>query len=270
MGSCSDARGAKSSGVHTSEDNFYIMDSIRRKLHRLMIGRKDVAKAVSLSLFVKSRYKSSVINDFTYAKMHRITGLSISSLKRRIGILKGFGLVKFIGTNGQHLCFLGLCSGTKHRNIDISYFVYDSIEDCDRSVFASFLVEIQRKKDFAKHAIQKATVSGRTVKEIKAAKRSCKRYGYGREYHEFGISMKRIARDMGVCVKTALEIVRWAVEQHLIEREHCQKQKYVKGIVKLACFLDGMTDFTFCTKDNEYYILASHYSLTTKTALSIG
>ena len=97
-----------------------------------------------------------------------------------------------------------------------------------------------------------------------------KRYGYGREYHEFGISMKRIARDMGVCVKTALEIVRWAVEQHLIEREHCQKQKYVNGIGKLACFLDGMTDFTFCTKDNEYYILASHYSLTTKTALSIG
>lgn len=249
---------------------FIFMGSIRRKLHRQMIGRKDVVKAISLSLFVKSKYKSSVINDFTYAKMHRITGLSVSSLKKRIGILKGFGLVKFIGTNGQHLCFLGLSSDTKHRNIDISYFVYDNIEDCDRSVFASFLVEIQRRKDFAKQMIQKATVSGRTVKEIKAAKRSCKRYGYGREYCEFGISMKRIARDMGVCVKTALVIVRWAVEQHLIEREYCQEQKYFKGIGELSFFLDGMTDFTFCTKDNEYYIFASHYSLTKKTALSIG
>lgn len=243
----------------------FIMESIRRKLHRGMTGRKDVAKAISLSLYVKHMYKSSTINDFTYNKLRRITGLSISCLKKRIGILKRYGLVKFIGTHGQHLCFCSLNSDTKHRNIDISYFVYDSIEDCDRSVFASFLVEIQRKKDFAKQMIQKATVSGRTVKEIKAAKRSCKRYGYGREYREFGISMKRIARDMGLCVKTALGVVRWAVKKNLIVREHMQEQRYVKGIGKLACFLDGITDFTFCTKDNEYYILACRYSLTPST-----
>lgn len=246
------------------------MDTLRRKIHMQMIGRKEIAKAVSLSLFVKNRYKSSTINNFTYGKLSNLTGLSVTALRKRVSTLKALGYVQFIGSNSEHLLFCSLSSKTKHRNIDISYFKFDNIRDCDRSVFASFLVEIQRKKDFAKQMIQRATVSGRTVKEIKAAKRSCKRYGYDSEYREFGISMKRIARDMGVCVKTALGIVRWAVELHLIEREHCQEQKYVKGIGKLACFLDGMTDFTFCTKDNEYYILASHYSLTPKTALSLG
>lgn len=245
---------------------FFYMDTLRRKIHMQMIGRKEIAKAVSLSLFVKNRYKSSTINNFTYKKLSDITGLSVTALRKRVSTLKALGYVQFIGSNREHLLFCSLSSKTKHRNIDISYFKFDNIRDLDRSVFASFLIEIQRRKDFARHMIQ-TVADGKTIREIKSAKRSCRRYGYGEEYHEYGISLRRIAKDMGLCIKTSLKVIKWAIRQNFITKEHNQSQRYVKGIGKTVSFLGGDYDFTFCTKDNEYYIFANTYCLTPRTAI---
>lgn len=240
---------------------------IKRSLQRKMVGRKEVAKAIALSLYVKSIVRSSTVKNFTYDKMRTLTGLGISSLRKRIDILKRLGLVSFIGKNKEHICFSSMTGSRKRANIDISYFKYKNIKEVENSVFASLLIEIQRHKDFAKYAIRCAH-DGRNLKEIKRGRRLCRRYDYGKEYVEYGISLKRIAREMGLCVKTALSIVNWAVKNKLIIKEHIQKEEYCKGIGFGAKYLSKEEkNFTFCTKDNKYYIFANNYVLTSRTAL---
>lgn len=240
-----------------------------------MIGRKDMVKAIALSLFVKDKIFSSTITDFSYYKLSKMTGLHPTTLKKRISTLKSLNLVSFVGSHREHLCFASLSSSSKHRNIYIGYFDgYDKVEDRDNGkpsskeqierlenyLFSSFVIEIQRRKDFAKQVIR-SSVDGKHYKEVKSSRRICKHYGYGREYIENGISLRRIAKEMGVCISTAIGVVRWAVKERLFTVDRNQIQIYNKGIGKLACFLDGIADFTFCTKDNEYYILANTYTL---------
>ena len=122
---------------------------IKRSLQRKMVGRKEVAKAIALSLYVKSIVRSSTVKNFTYDKMRTLTGLGISSLRKRIDILKRLGLVSFIGKNKEHICFSSMTGSRKRTNIDISYFKYKNIKEVENSVFASLLIETLPSMRFA-------------------------------------------------------------------------------------------------------------------------
>lgn len=246
------------------------MKSIRKKIHYAMMGRKDVVKAIALSLFIKDTIYSSTIKDFSYYKLSAMTGLHPTTLRKRMAILKRMGLVSFVGARRQHLCFASLSSTGKHRNIYIGYAsAYnkskrltnkEKIERIENFLFASFVIEIQKRKDFAKQVIR-SSIDGHLLQEVKSSRRICKHYGYGREYIELGISLRRIAKEMGVCVKTAIGIIRWAVKERLFKVTRNQIQVYHKGIGFIAKHLGDEANFTFCTKDNEYYILANTYTL---------
>ena len=238
------------------------MDRIRRKIFYKMYKNKSVTKALALAIFVKSKISSSTVNDFSYNKLHRLTGAHINTLKMRIAILRQMGLVEFIGSHKQHLCFKSITSSSNHRNVDIKHGYYDTLKSTEESLFAYLIVEIQRKKDFVKHTIQTAK-DGHDLEQVKKAKRTCKRYGYNDEYHEWGISYKYIAKKLGVCLQKAFAIVKFAIKQGLIEKTKRQIQKFVKGIGSMCKHVDA--NFTFCTRDNEYYILANSYSLTPMT-----
>lgn len=227
-----------------------------------MYKQKSVTKALALAIFVKSKIASSTVNDFSYNKLHRLTGAHINTLKKRITILRQMGLVEFIGSHKQHLCFKSITSSSEHRNIDIKHIKVDTLKDTEASLFAYLVVELQRKKDFVKHTIQTAK-NGNNLEQVKKAKRTCKRYGYDEEYQEWGMSYKGIAKRLGVCLQKAFAIVKFAIKQGLIEKTKRQYQKFVKGIGTMCKHIDS--DFTFCTKDNEYYILANAYSLTPLT-----
>lgn len=242
------------------------MGSIRRKTYTLLKGRKNVTQAVALALFVKSRIKSSTITNFSYNKLKNLTGLHITTLKKRIDILRKLNLISFIGKNNEHLCFVCL-SDRKHKkkNVNLDYLNFSSIKDIEKSLFASLLIEIQKRKEFAKHTINNA-VDGHDNKLVKSSRRICRRYGFGREFVDNGISYKRIAREMGVSIKTAMLIVKYSVENGFLRKIHRQIQVYVKGIKSMLNYLEKEVDFTFCTKDNEYYIYANLYELTPLTS----
>ena len=238
------------------------MDRIRRKIFYKMYKNKSVTKALALAIFVKNRIKSSTIQDFSYNKLHLLTGLHINTLKKRLDVLKKMGVVEFIGTHKQHLCFKSIVSSCDHRNVSIKHGEFDTIKDIEMTLFAYLVVEIQRRKDFAKHTIQTAR-NGRDLEQIKEARRTCRRNGYGEEYQEWGLSYKGIAKRLGVGVQKAFLVVKFAIEQGLVTKIKRQLQKFVKGIGAMCKSIDS--DFTFCTKDNEYYILANAYALTPKT-----
>lgn len=218
-----------------------------------------VGKALSLAIFVKERFASSTITNVTIDKLHKLTGLHANTIKKRIKTLKEMGLVKFVGKNNEHLLFESISSSSEHRNVYAEFVVFDNIKDIEKALEALLIVEIQRRKDFAKHTIQSAQ-NPSTLEEHKSAKKICKRYGWGKEYQEFGLSYKGIAKNLGVCVQKAFAIVKFAIEKGFLIKTKRQIQKFVYGIGHSLKYIDN-NEYTFCTNNNAYTILANVYSL---------
>lgn len=126
------------------------------------------------------------------------------------------------------------------------------------------VVEIQRRKNFVKHIIN-TVANPKTKNEYKLAKRKCREYGYDRVYREFGISYQRIAKEMGVCVQKAMRVVKYAIDKCFLAVTHNQKQVYCKGAACFDKYIDKK-NYTFCTKDNFYFIYANVYSLGSRLA----
>lgn len=236
------------------------MKGIRRSLIYKMGKKGDkVRKSLSLTIFVKERFTSSTINNYTIDKLHKLTGLHANTIKKRIKTLKDMGLVRFVGKHNEHLLFESISSSSDHRNVYAEFVVFDNIKDIERALEALLVVEIQRRKDFAKHTIQSAQ-NPSTLEEHKRAKKICKRYGWGKEYQEFGLSYKGIAKKLGVCVQKAFAIVKFAIEKGFLVKTKRQIQKFIYGIGASSKYFEN-NEYTFCTNNNAYTILANVYSL---------
>lgn len=235
------------------------MAQLRRHIFYNSRGNANMIKALALAVYIKHNVVSSTITNYTTNKLRNLTGLSYSSITKRINTLKQLGFVKFVGRNNQHLVIGNMTSHCKHRNIDLSKCVVDSVKDIEKSLYAMFILEIQKRKDFVKHMIQSVNNPSNLV-EHKKARQICKRYGYDREFKEYGISYKTIAKKLGVCLQKAFEIVKFAIENNMIVKyKHC-KQLYVKGIKNAQKFCD-FNDVTFVTNNNAYKIYANSYAI---------
>lgn len=227
---------------------------------------KQFVKAFALAIFIKHKFVSSTVTNFTIDKLHKCTGLHATTIKKRLKVLLNLGFVEFSnGGNRKHLTIKSMSSHNKSRNVDLSCIVFDSIKDIEKSLLALVIVEIQKRKDYAKQIINSAK-NPKTLKECKSAKRKCRLFGYGREYIENGISYKRIAKELGVCVQKALKIVRYAVEKLFLEVFHRQRQVFLPG----AKFVEDVlpkNSFTFCTRNNKYTIFANEYKVGSRFSL---
>lgn len=233
------------------------MQNFRRKLLHKMPNNAMMVKSLALALYVKKKVASSTINDFSYNKLANLTGLHINTLKKRVSYLKSIGLAKLV--SGKHLVFCSLASSSKHRNIDITKIVYDSVKDVEKCLYALFVVEIQKRKDFVKHTLQSAH-NPKNIKEMKKAKEICRRYGYyDKEFKDFGISYKTIAKKLGVCLQKAFSIVEYAIEHLFLAKANNFVQVYCKGIGMMQKYVEN--NFTFCTQNNIYYIYANTYKV---------
>lgn len=240
-------------------------------------GNTDIARALALSLWVKNRFMSSTINNFSYNKLHLLTGLHINTIKKRISTLKSLGLVRF---EHGHLVFSPLTSKSKFlsydfkelqgmavsptekeimkKNKDTEKITTLLVRDFEKYLYSLQVVVIQRRKDFVKQTFESLKYPD-TLEEYRKAKRICKRYGYHGEYKEFGLSYKRIAKELDVSIQKAFDVVRFAVMNGILAKIRNQKQEYIKNAKKvIGKYLNDYTH-TFCTKDNAYLILANVY-----------
>ena len=235
------------------------MLDVRRNIFYSARGNANLIKALALALYVKKNFVSSAITNYSINKIRNITGLSYSAIQRRINTLKQYGFIELTGKHKPCLVFKRIASRCKHCNIDLTKCVFSSVKDLEKSLFAMFLIEIQKRKDFAKHTIQSAN-NPKSLKEAKEAKKICKRYGYGKEFKEYGISYKTIANKMGVCLQKAFEIVKFAITNRMIVKIKKQDQYYEKGI-KFSNKYCEFDNITFITNNNAYKIYANRYSL---------
>lgn len=253
------ARRYKRSVLHGDVRYFFYIDmQVRRKIFNKISSDKEFAKALALCLYIKSIFRSSAISNFTYNKLHKLTGLHITTLKKRVSKLRELGFAKFVGKNNT-LVICSVKSKCEYRNVNIGDF--ENVKDVEKSLYAHILVEIQKRKEFVKQLLRlRSNPNKNELEEHKRAKKNAVKFGYDKvnEYKDNGISYKTIAEKMGVSIQKAYNTIRWAVERNIIIKNKNQQQFQLKGY-KPAYF--EYCDYTFYTNSNIYKIYANTYSL---------
>lgn len=232
---------------------------IRRNIFMGIGLDKTLVKALALAVFIKTRFASSCVRNFSYRKLRALTGLHDTTLKKRIAKLEEYGLITRVGRNNEHLVVSSIASHNNRRNVDISRIEVETIKEIENSILAMVVVEMQKRKDFVKHILN-CVANPKDTREYKRSRRICRDYGYQGEYKEYGISYKRIAKEMGVCLQKAIRIVKYALTNDFLNVEHRQAQIRIQGAIFLDKYFEGGY-YTFCTKNNAYRIYANVYSL---------
>lgn len=229
---------------------------IRRELYYDIITDPTTVRAVAMSLFVKKRIRSSAINQYSDNKLHKITGLHANTCKKYVSILMELGLVEFIGRNGKTLVFKKLSSRHQRKNVDLNDIDGHTVMDIAYHLYAIFNVEIIKHKLYAKHIIETANDG---FINIKAAKRKARKYGYGREFIDNGLSFKAIAKKLKCGLQKAQNIIKFCCDKlFLIKHKHVTQvyDKYAQTTI-LFC----PNEYTFAKKDYLYIVNANSYEL---------
>lgn len=213
-----------------------------------MYCNPELRKAIAFSLFIKTRVKSSAVQRWSINKLHEITGVSASAVRKRIDTLKALGLVEFTGKNNRCLIFKSLKSHTSHRNIAVPNIKFiqknnskknayaQNVKFIEDTLSAMLIIDIQNRKNYAKQMIQQSQYPN-GLKELKAAKKACNRFGYGDKFRENGISYKHIAKKLGMSIQKAFDLVKFAVENEIlckyrnIEKRFLSSVNYVKDMI---------------------------------------
>ena len=236
--------------------------AIRLNYIYMLYKNQDLRKAFALALFIKLNFVSSDVSHYSLNKLHKLTGLHYQTLKKRLETLRKYNLIKF---NGDSLVFCKVSSKSDLRNDFVFIDDFSSVKAIEEALLAWLFVKIQQNKDFAKHTIQ-SVHDPKDIQEMKKARRICRRYGYGNEYVEYGLSYKGIAKRIGVSVKKAVGIVRYAISIGIVTKVRNYIQRFIQNAKMFEKFGENV-NFTFLTNNNAYKILANTYTLSIPTLL---
>lgn len=232
-----------------------------------MYRNSQLRKAIAFSLFVKAHTRNSIVKNWSINKLHDITGVSVNAIRDRLFILKNMELIEKTGLDNKHLVFKSLHSHTAHRNIVIPEFTFQpntnlkknayaqEIKNIENTLTAMLLVEIQRRKNFAKQMIQQRHEPC-SKKEYTEAVKTCNRFGYGNKFVDNGISYKYMAAKIGMSVCKSIQIVKFAVKYKIIKkiRNICKRiaicSKYTE---------DMLINYTYSYRNHIYKNFANKY-----------
>lgn len=229
-------------------------------------GNTRLQKVVAMALYIKFILgRSSMMQNFTINKLHEKTGISATTLKKYLPILKQLG---FLHYDKQNIIFHKMCSHSKMRNICVDKFCFDSFKDTYNSLRAFIALSIQSHKDFIKRTLQ-TLAEPKSLDEFRKARRYVKGLvkhgiidGMFAKYKEYGLSLKRISLDLGSCVRTTQRIMQYA-----IKHKWCKKQRNFEQIFAYGVNYRDVHWSTFTTKNNIYVIHPNTYTLNDDIAL---
>ena len=220
----------------------------------MMLSDPRLLKAVAFVLFFRHKHgKFSTIKNFTVNKLHEMTGLHSTTIRKRLDTLKDYGLVRIERGN---LAFLSLTSKNHaNRNLKLSKFSYKTIKEVEYNLHCLlFTVKLQRM-NFAKSAILKAT-DGKNYNDVKTGRRLSRKYGYGKEFIDCGISYRSIADFLKIGVSKAVLVVKNAVLRRFVTLKRNVEAVFMQNVNYLS--LDG---YTFTTRNYAYKVKANSYVL---------
>lgn len=237
---------------------------LKRKIFHECRGNKRVQKAVSLALLLKLRLgRTSTLRNWSVNKLHEVTGASASTINKYLPLMKEMGLVYTEGRNNEHLVVKKLSAKCEGRNINISKFDFSSFKDIYNCLRAFLALAIQARKDFIRRALQ-TLHNPASQTELKRARAKVRRLvksgvvsGLDAVYKEFGLSRARIARETGNCLRTAQNIINFAVKKDWWDKFNWKERWIVRGVG----FNNEGEMFTYATKDTLVMCLANTYAL---------
>lgn len=226
-----------------------------------MFGNKGLLKAIAMLLLIRKRLGSSTIKNYSVNKLVSITGSHAYTIKKRMSVLLQYGLVQ---VKGQTLILRSVVSKHTRRNVKLGErkIEYSSLKKVEHSLQAILIVIIQSRKDFAKRTIRNAHGASHDYKVVKAARSTSRKFGYGNEYVEKGLSYRTIAKKLGVCIKSAVKIVNFAEKRAILKKTTHSISTYIKSVCYRKIY-----GFTFTTHNYGYNILANTYTVSPSLAL---
>ena len=110
-----------------------------------------VRKALALYIYVKNKYPTSTITNFTYKQFTKETGLCYTALKKRIKTLDGLELLQRVGKDNRHLLFKS-CK-KRHFNVNIGKIDLTSLRTIEDSLCALYIVLVQQRKEYVRQLL---------------------------------------------------------------------------------------------------------------------
>lgn len=226
-----------------------------------MFGNKNLLKAIAMFLLIRKRLGSNVLKNYSINKLVNITGAHASTIKKRIRVLSEYGLVTI---SDKSLMLRSVVSKHAKRNVKLGErkMEYSSLKSVEYSLQAILVVVVQSRKDFAQRTIRNAHGASHDYKVVKAARDAARKFGYGFEYIERGLSYKTIAKKLGVSIKTAVEIVKFAVKRTILKKT----KHFIADYLPKVNFMEGL-GYTFTTRNYGYKVAANTYSIAPSLAL---
>lgn len=230
---------------------------LSRKLHYECLEDAEVRKAIALLLFCKRNTKNSTIMDFSFNKLHNMTGLHYVTLRKRMATLEGMSLIMRHGKDKRNLSFLRVHRSNDRNNITFPDEELKSVKDYEDALLSITIVETQRHKEYVRKLINTIKHSHNYADVKKACRKVNGEYEGVREYVDNGISYRYLSKKMGVSLQKAFQVVRFAVEKKFVELKKNFEQIFSRGV---NYYLDKMNSvFTFSTKNNIYMVKANTY-----------
>lgn len=187
----------------------------------------ELMKALALAIYLKSAYKNSVITNFSYSKISKLTGVHRNTVKKRINTLGEHDLIELIGHNNNHFLFKRMRN--KYANIDISKIDKSSLKSIELGLKALYIYDIQRKKDFVNHQIiiantecKKRFCTKSEKAEMKRAVKFIRRCGLT-EFKDNGISYSKLSKDLRMSNSDIMTIILYGMENNIFTCTHSFK-----------------------------------------------
>lgn len=228
---------------------------VRKSIIHKLNNDAQVRKALALSLYCKDELGIHYVKEFTYNKLHVLTGIHVSTLKKRIRTLMQVGLAFM---EGRKLVFNKVHKDNNRNNIVLDTERMHTLKDYEYAIISMGVAIVQENKNFVKSVIDKCT-DPKKLKEYKSAKKFANAHGYGMNFLDNGISYKYMANNFDISVKTACSAVKFAVKNLIL----CVKKNFEQIFVKAVNKNIGKSnsEYTFSTKNNVYVVHANSYSL---------
>lgn len=220
-----------------------------------MFGNKELLKAIAMFLLIRKRLGSNILKNYSINKLVNLLGAHARTIKNRMHVLAQYGLVTIVG---KTLMLRSVVSKHAKRNIKLGErkMEYSSLKSVEYSLQAILVAVVQSRKDFAKRTIRNAHGASHDFNVVKAARDAARKFGYGFEYKENGLSYKTIARRLGVSIKTAVEIVKFAVKRTILKKTTNSIATYMQSVCGMEVY-----GYTFTTRNYGYKVLANSYSV---------
>ena len=200
---------------------------LRRRYITQAKADRTLQKCLAIVLILKDRLKQSRIPDYNINKVCQATGISHKTAERYIIRMEEYGLIHFEGTQKNRVMVVNsVSSHTSNRNICADEMDLSSFFSAYRSIQSFIFMYIQHNKDFIRHLLQ-ARHNPENPKTFRTAKRKVKDLveqgklcGVDAQYKEYGLSLEKIAENIGCCIRTVQRVVRYATEKCWVEKQN--------------------------------------------------